>query len=55
MEPYRLNLDGLTVQTFIVEPRTVDPIVRPDPVGYETDEGRQSLCIVSCAGTCGGC
>lgn len=59
MDPVRLSLDHLAVQSFIVdpEPGTVRPAPEPirDPIGYETDEGRQSLCIVSCAGTCGGC
>lgn len=58
MEPTRLTLESLEVQSFATEPairaRPGGIVISEPSGGYETDDARQSLCFVSCAGSCGG-
>jgi hypothetical protein len=55
MENDRISLGQLKVQTFTVDPEPVQPSVPTEPVGYETDDAHQSICFVSCGGSCRGC
>jgi hypothetical protein len=55
----KLNLDGITVESFQTQEtammvsltRTVP--IDERPVGWETDAAQNSMCFVSCAGSCG--
>jgi hypothetical protein len=54
MNKYTLDLAGLNVESFqIQQPTSVEPIAQPTPETYQTDAAQQSICFVSCGGTCG--